>query len=690
MPKIKTTATSRSARTTRAKRTRSKNTAKKQLLLRHTRLHAYLLLLAALVIGAVFAHKSLIALADTAPTPIVTSFSGTLSGSSFAKGYNFQPAGKLTVTLSYSGVPDGSVALDAYLHDNTNPYKLLTVSSYGNPITIQLDVAANAGNLAFEVYHPTNPAGTYTLTFSNVPNPAATTTTDPFRSMPCSYIPQQYVYPFYVEPPIWPCSGYTNTSFRSHTNPIPAPSSSTSSPSPASPIPGSQPSTTPSGDFTPPTTPDGLQARANGPNDIALSWAPANDSGSGLAGYYVYRGTSPTNATQLKTVNSPSYTDQSVRASTTYYYYIVAFDKSGNSSKASATVSTTTKDLPPDLPPVTITLPKDGAAVSKITTIRGVAGNGKPVKSVQVEVDNDGFITAEQHTTNNGLVTWSYVINTVLYPDTEHTITAKVIDAESKVGTASIRLLFKNHAYSADPPLSQGTWVSPEGMTVVVNSKGKNPHTGQEWTIADLYYMIKACAVGTKDFSTIAPHYTAEISDTVGGWADDYTTVGVGTGASGNWSNYTSTTHLNGSVGAMLTVPYHVSCYEYGHAWTEYYYYMVNYPSTGYGLHDSNIYDPPKYLSARWVAQDGTVTLAQNNVCKNSTDGWDGCMTDDRRILFGGPGTNGGDYSAYLVPGEPSTEYREPIVRYINGSMIPPQNQPGLSDWYTNHWMTGQ
>lgn len=390
----------------------------------------------------------------------------------------------------------------------------------------------------------------------------------------------------------------------------------------------------------------------------------------------------------IKYVGQTSFSDINLSPQTTYYYQIKAYDAANNISDPSAIVSATTGTISqPFAPTVMISNPKDGTTVSGIVDINGMSGNGTPpIKSVQVEVDNNGFVSS------TGTTSWEYQLNTRLYADTTHTITAKVTDSAGQSNTASIKLIFKNGSYPAEPPIAQGTWVSPEGMTVHVDSKGKNPHTGQPWTIADAYYMVKACATGTGDFGTIAPYYTVNIIDDVGNAApaQAYTVVSAGTGFNGNWSNYGATSELNGSQDPMLTEPYDVVCYEYGHAWTNYYYYIVNYPATADNLHDSGITAPPNYLNERWVNKDGTTTLAQNNYCDKSVDRWDGCVTDDRRILFGGPGTNGGDDTADRVPGEPNTGYKEPYVGYINGYIIPPQQQPGLADWYMNHWITGK
>jgi hypothetical protein len=95
----------------------------------------------------------------------------------------------------------------------------------------------------------------------------------------------------------------------------------------------------PTADTQPPTAPTSLTALAPKFNTVNLSWNPSTDN-VGVAGYYVYRtdkGTTP-----IATLTTTTYSDGSVKATTTYSYYVQAFDPAGNRSANSNTVTATT------------------------------------------------------------------------------------------------------------------------------------------------------------------------------------------------------------------------------------------------------------------------------------------------------------------------------------------------------------
>jgi hypothetical protein len=95
----------------------------------------------------------------------------------------------------------------------------------------------------------------------------------------------------------------------------------------------------PTADTQPPSTPTNLAAVAPKFNTVNLSWSPSSDN-VGVAGYSVYRvdrGASP-----IATVTTTTYADGTVKASTTYSYYVQAFDASGNRSLSSATATVKT------------------------------------------------------------------------------------------------------------------------------------------------------------------------------------------------------------------------------------------------------------------------------------------------------------------------------------------------------------
>src|SRR5262245_45473797 len=97
-------------------------------------------------------------------------------------------------------------------------------------------------------------------------------------------------------------------------------------------------------DTTPPTSPTGLSANAQGEARIDLAWNPSTDNVA-LAGYQVERcqGAACTNFAQISTPATPSLIDtSSLAASTTYRYRVRAVDTSKLVSSFSSVVSATT------------------------------------------------------------------------------------------------------------------------------------------------------------------------------------------------------------------------------------------------------------------------------------------------------------------------------------------------------------
>lgn len=96
----------------------------------------------------------------------------------------------------------------------------------------------------------------------------------------------------------------------------------------------------PVADTTPPSQPQSVSARA-GKRQITIAWQPSTDGGgSGLAGYEVWRSASSTGTfTRISTTASTSYVDGGRSRGVTYWYYVVAFDGSGNRSSPSAKAS---------------------------------------------------------------------------------------------------------------------------------------------------------------------------------------------------------------------------------------------------------------------------------------------------------------------------------------------------------------
>ncbi|WP_051324687.1 metallophosphoesterase [Candidatus Solirubrobacter pratensis] len=94
-------------------------------------------------------------------------------------------------------------------------------------------------------------------------------------------------------------------------------------------------------DTTPPSAATGLQATANSPTEVDLSWAPSADI-VGVTGYDVLRG--PTAATLTRIASTPrtSFADTAVTAGQSYVYAVQARDAAGNMSGLSNVVTVVT------------------------------------------------------------------------------------------------------------------------------------------------------------------------------------------------------------------------------------------------------------------------------------------------------------------------------------------------------------
>jgi hypothetical protein len=95
-------------------------------------------------------------------------------------------------------------------------------------------------------------------------------------------------------------------------------------------------------DASAPATPTGLTATAGTGKAVALDWGDNTDDD--LAGYKIYRNTTNNagTATYIASVSASAFVDATVAVSTTYYYFISAYDRTGNESAKTSGVSVTT------------------------------------------------------------------------------------------------------------------------------------------------------------------------------------------------------------------------------------------------------------------------------------------------------------------------------------------------------------
>src|SRR5437867_1170872 len=178
----------------------------------------------------------------------------------------------------------------------------------------------------------------------------------------------------------------------------------------------------PPSDTTPPTVPTGLATNPVSSSQINLSWNASTDSGSGVAGYKVFRG-----GVQIATSVATSYSDTGLSPSTTYTYTVSAYDVAGNNSAQCPSVMATTQAAPPPPPPPTngiiAFLHLDENAGSTIfNDATGSANNGScsgtgcPTSGVAGKVGHglsfDGVSDLVTITHNNGLNAFPLTVST--------------------------------------------------------------------------------------------------------------------------------------------------------------------------------------------------------------------------------------------------------------------------------------
>ncbi len=124
-------------------------------------------------------------------------------------------------------------------------------------------------------------------------------------------------------------------------------------------------------DTEPPTIPADVTATPLSTTQIDITWSASTDATSTVAGYQLFR-----NSVQIATTTLLAYSDTGLTPSTTYSYFVRAFDTFANVSADSAVVSTTTFALPVD--------PEDPTATSSPSSPQGTV---LPPRLVILDID---------------------------------------------------------------------------------------------------------------------------------------------------------------------------------------------------------------------------------------------------------------------------------------------------------------
>jgi hypothetical protein len=317
-------------------------------------------------------------------------------------------------------------------------------------------------------------------------------------------------------------------------------------------------------------------------------------------------------------------------------FFARATDGAGNTATTSVSVTVKNTVLDSTPPTVTFSAPQSGSTVSGVATVSGSASDNVGLAAVDVQIDGGAWQAA------SGKASWSYAWDTTAVTNGTHTLVAKATDTGGNTTTASLTLTVSNSPTAA--PSTQGTWVSPEGVTINVDSAGS-------WTIARVYSILNANAL---DLDVVGPTLTINVQD-------QYTsqTQTSATYYTGKYTAVRSTMWLQGVSSGFATRPDDTLAHEYGHAWSNYWYYIA---------HQA---DWSSYENARWTTADGGLTLLIDSRT-GTTYSWTirEIIADDYRLLFG---------SSLAISERPS---------HLNPDIPDPRNVPGLATFLLNSWRT--
>jgi len=316
-----------------------------------------------------------------------------------------------------------------------------------------------------------------------------------------------------------------------------------------------------------------------------------------------------------------------------------ATDTSGNVGIATIAIDVeNTAAADTTAPSVAIAAPASGSTVSGTITVSGSASDAGGLASVVVSIDGGAFTAA------TGTASWSYALQTTSLSNASHTITARATDAAGNTRTASVTITVANVTAPPPPNSSPTHMVTPEGVTIDVNSAGP-------WTAQQIYDLLKPSAL---QLNLVGPHLTIKVQDTY----SSQTATSAST-SGGVYTSYSAIVYLKGVNSTFATQPDSTIAHEYGHAWTLYHLYIDH-----NGVWSS-------YLQARWSMADGSMTLATDPRLDSSYN-WmrSEIIADDYRLLFG---------DALAISQRPV---------HLNAYIPQPKDVTGLRSFLLNSWGT--
>ncbi len=218
------------------------------------------------------------------------------------------------------------------------------------------------------------------------------------------------------------------------------------------------------GDNTPPSAPSGLNATGVSNNTVDLAWTASTDN-VGVTGYDVYR-----NGTKLGSVAGTSTTVSGLSASTTYSFYVVAYDAAGNHSSQSNVIEVTTDADPDTQAPSAPT----GLAYSNVTQISvGLSWNASSdnIGVTGYKIYKNGAFLANSTST-------SYSVN-ALSAGTTYQFYVKAYDAAGNLSDASSTVSVTTESAGLTYCASKGNsvndeWIQRVQLGSIDNNSGAN------------------------------------------------------------------------------------------------------------------------------------------------------------------------------------------------------------------------
>ncbi len=265
-------------------------------------------------------------------------------------------------------------------------------------------------------------------------------------------------------------------------------------------------------DLQPPSVPTGLVADVAGCKQIDITWASSTDTGTGLAGYQIYRDGSVVGSTP-----GNSFSDSGLAPLSPHSYNLVAYDNAGNYSPMSVPVSaTTTACSIANQPPVAHAGPDQTAET--LTTLTFDASGSS---------DTDGTIVSYSWTFGDGATASGAVVTHAFADAGTYTVGLTVTDDLGATASDGAIATILNRA-----PLPSAGPDQTATAGAVVTFNGSNSRdldgviVGYSWNFGDGW---TGTGVTTTHIFTTNGTYnvTLTVTDDLGGTASDTAIVTI-------------------------------------------------------------------------------------------------------------------------------------------------------------------